>query len=163
MIGRMVFVVFCAAVAVFPQNKDDYQTTDGQKSGSLLDPSRFSVRNSVSFGALSSSGVNGLQTQSMYATMLQYKFAAPVTLNLNFALPIHSTFDQSRNLTQNNLQSLDYFKSMPIEASLSWQPTQNTLFQLSVMKGSSNYLNDYYGMYRSPWDGFSPGFDRRRP
>lgn len=161
MIGRMVSIILCAGIAAFAQNKDDYQTTDGQKNSSLLDPSRFSIRNSVSFGALSNSGVTGLKTQSMYSTMMQYKFAAPVTLNLNFALPIHSTFDQSRNLTSNNLQSLDYFKSMPFEASLSWQPTQNTLFQLSVMKGSGNYLNDYYGMYRHPWDPFYPGFDRR--
>jgi hypothetical protein len=152
-----------SCIAVSAQSKDDFQTSGEQKStsASLFDPSRFTIRNSVSFGAMSSSGVNGLQSQSMYATMMQYKFAAPVTLNLNFALPIHSTFQQSSNFTPNNLQSLDYFRSMPFEASLSWQPTQNTLFQLSVAKGTYNYLDNYYGMYRRPWDPFYTGFERR--
>jgi hypothetical protein len=156
MIGRVAIIMLCAGIVASAQNKDDFKTGNDQKSGSFLDPSRFSIRNSVSFGAMSGSGMNNLQTQSMYTTMMQYKFTAPVTLNLNFALPIHSTFAASQNLTPNNLQSLDYFRSMPFEASLSWQPTQNTMFQLSIMKMGSNYsyLNDHYGLFRNDWDSF---------
>ncbi len=101
---------------------------------------------------MSGSGASGLKSQSLYSTMMQYRFNAPVTLNLNFGLPIHSTFSPSRNLSAGNLQSLDYFKSMPIEMSLYWQPSKNTLFQLSVQKSSwdngyySGYFNDMY-----PW------------
>ncbi|MBN1307067.1 MAG: hypothetical protein JXA18_04060, partial [Chitinispirillaceae bacterium] len=106
----LFMAIIVGASAVFAQNEDAYTTGDEQKSVSLLDPSRFDIRHSVSFGAASGSGVNGLKSQSMYATMMQYRFTAPVTLNLNFALPIHSTFSSGRNLTPNNLQSLDYFK-----------------------------------------------------
>ena len=152
---KMFIIMVLSAVFIFSQNEDAYKTKDEQKSTSLLDPSRFSIRHSVSFGAMSSSGVNGLKSQSLYATMMQYQFTAPVTLNLNFALPIHSTFSSAQNLTANNLQSMDYFKNMPFEMSLNWQPTKNTLFQLSIVKTSQDYLYNYYNMYRDPWDPFA--------
>ncbi|MBN1577708.1 MAG: hypothetical protein JW913_14205 [Chitinispirillaceae bacterium] len=153
----MFIAIVVSAIAVSAQNEDAYKTKTGDElqGTSLLDPSRFDVRHSVSFGAMSSSGVNGLKSQSMYATMMQYRFAAPVTLNLNFALPIHSTFSSAQNLTPNNLQSLDYFKSMPFEMSLNWQPTKNTFFQLSIVKPSQDYMYNYYNGYQNPWNAFS--------
>ncbi len=153
---RIVFFVtwiILASITVFSQSKDAYQNGEEQKSVSLLDPSRFSIRHSLSFGAVSGSGVNDIRSQSLYTTMMQYRFTAPVTLNLNFSLPIHSTFSQTGNLTANNLQSLDYFKNMPFEASLNWQPTKNTLFQLSIVKAPGDYYS-YYDAYRNRWDPF---------
>lgn len=159
--SKILLITVFSVIAVFSQNEDAYKTKDEHKSASLLDPSRFSIRHSVSFGAMSSSGVNGLKSQSMYATMMQYQFTAPVTLNLNFALPIHSTFSSAQNLTPNNMQSMDYFKSMPIEMSLNWQPTKNTLFQLSIVKQSRDYLFNYYDIYRDTWDPFSRMYFRQ--
>jgi hypothetical protein len=146
-------VIILSGIAVIAQDKDAYAAGDAKKGG-LFDPSRFTVHNSISFGAASNAGIKGMETQSLYTTMMQYQFVAPVTLNLNFGLPIHSTFSSSQNLSVNNLQSLDYFKNMPIEMALSWQPTKNTFFQLSFVKQSRNYLSNYYGMYQQPWGQF---------
>ena len=137
---------------VFSQSEDAYSTGDTEKkSVGLLDPSRLTIHNSVSFGAMSGAGSNGLQSQSLYTTMMRYQFAAPVTLNLNFGLPIHSTFSSGQNLTSDNLQSLDYFKSMPIEMSLQWQPTDNTMLQLHFIKApAGGYFYNNFGY--DEWD-----------
>jgi hypothetical protein len=147
-------LVTLAVSTLFAQDKDAYSSSDNaKKSGLLLDPSRFTVQNSVSFGAMSSGGNSSLQSQSLYTTMMRYQFAAPVTLNLNFSLPIHSTFSSTQNLTSGNLQSLDYFKSVPFEMSLAWQPAKNMLLQFSIVKPGTNgfYSSGYSGMYH-PWN-----------
>lgn len=144
--SRTLFLVLFILSAAYSQNKDAFTTSDEKKGGGLFDPSRFSIHHSLSFGAMSSSGVSNLQSQSLYTTMMQYQFTAPVTLNLNFGLPIHSTLSSAENLTAGNLQSLDYFKSMPMEMSLSWQPTQNTLLQFNIVKApaGSYFYNNYW-------------------
>lgn len=147
------FVMLLVAGIVYAQDKSAYQTPDEQKSTGLLDPSRLTVQNSISFGAMSNgSSASGLQSQSLYTTMMRYRFVAPVTLNLNFGLPIHSSFSSAQNLSTNNLQSLDYFKSMPFQMSLDWQPTDNMMFRLSIMKAPANnfFYNEGYGN----WDPF---------
>ncbi len=86
-----------------------------------------------------------LQSQSLYSTMLQYRFNAPVTVSLNFGLPIHSTISSAQNLNSNNLQSMEYFKNMPLSASFTWQPTDKMIFQLNVERNTySNLFFDYY-------------------
>jgi hypothetical protein len=166
---RMLLLVVLASISINAQSEDAYASTDGEQGTTkLFDPSRLSVRHSLSFGAFSgASGMSDLKSQSLYTTMMQYQFTAPVTLNLNFGLPIHSTFSQANNLNATNLQSLDYFKSIPFEVSLNWQPTETTQFQISIFKGSSSgYYPNYYGygyygdMYR-PWDSFNH-FDAHR-
>jgi hypothetical protein len=151
---KIFFLVVLSAGIVFAQSEDAYTTKDDQKNGSLFDPSRFSIHHSLSFGAMSGTNAAGLKSQSMYATMMQYQFTAPVTLNLNFGLPIYSTFSSAQNLTPNNLQSLDYFKNMPFEMSLNWQPTRNTLLQFSIVKPGQDFMSNYYNRYSSPWDPF---------
>jgi hypothetical protein len=54
----------------------------------------------------------------------------------------------SQNLTAQNIKSADYFKNMPIEASLAWKPTDNLFFQLSFVHAPGNY---YYDNYYSPF------------
>ncbi len=135
----LFILIFCSTVIA--QTKDAYETDNTSKKG-LLDPSHFSMHNSVSLG-MASSGSSGLKSQSLYSTMLQYKFHAPVTVNLNFGLPIHSTISSAQNLNVNNLQSMEYFKNMPISASFSWQPTEKMLFQFNFERNT--YNNSYYG------------------
>lgn len=133
---------------LFAQDKDAFSTDDSKKTG-LFDPSRLTVQNSVSFGAMSSGFSSKLQSQSLYTTMMRYQFTAPVTLNLNFSLPIHSTFSPMQNLTSNNMQSLEYFKSMPFEMTVAWQPTRNTSVQFSILKtGAGDMFSGNYGGYR---------------
>ena len=141
-------IFLCAlliAISSQAQTEDAYQTDDTQQKTGLTDPSRLSINHALSFGAASYSGYSGLKSQSLYSTMMQYRFMAPVTLNLNFGLPIHSTFSSAQNLTADNLQSLDYFKSIPFDFSLTWQPSEKLMMRFSVVKQSYSdfYYNDY--------------------
>jgi|GEM_PF-1511890 len=143
---QTVIIVSLLFSISFAQTESAYDTDNGSTAAKkgMLDPSRFSMQNSLSFGM--ASGMNSssnLKSQSLYTTMLQYQFAAPITVNLNFGLPIHSTVSSAQNLTSSNLQSLDYFKSMPLSASLTWQPTANMQFQLNIERNT--YSNYFYG------------------
>lgn len=146
-----IIMVVCLLFSVSAQDQNAYNSSTSQKSIGLFDPSRISIQHSLSFGMASASGVSNLKSQSLYTTMLQYRFTAPVTMNLNFSLPIHSTFSSSQNLTPNNLSSFEYFKNMPFNFSLNWQPTQNLQFLLNVSRLTAN---SYY------WDNHYYGFDQ---
>lgn len=131
------------------QTADDYG--DNHQTASLLDPSRLTVQNSVSFGA-AGSGSSSLKSQSLYSTMMQYQFSSPVTMNLNFSLPLHSTFSPSQNMTSENMQSLEYFKSMPWDVSLTWRPLQSMQMKLSVVHQTESqfqrqFLNSGYDLF----------------
>lgn len=104
---------------------------------SLLDPSKFLINHSVSFGMSSSSQWSGLKSQSLYTTMMTYKVSEPVTLNLNFSLPIHSSFSSSMNLNHENIESLEYFKSMPFDASVIWSPSENLHMKFTIGRSPS--------------------------
>ncbi|MBN2188331.1 MAG: hypothetical protein JW699_02665 [Chitinispirillaceae bacterium] len=138
--------LFC--FPVLSQTKADYgetQAGDSSKLFGFIDPARLSVSHSMSFGMLSG-GSSSIQSQSFYSTMLQYRFAAPVTLNLNFGLPIHSTFSPHQNLTGENMQSLNYFKNIPFDVSFTWKPSERFFFNLSVVNYPS-YYGHGYGMF----------------
>ena len=162
MTKRIIIAIFlaAAATAVSAQSERAYDAggsgfgsggSSGSASGDtakyagLLDPSRVKVNHAMSFMA-GGSQMSSVKSQSVYSTMVQYQFNAPVVLSLNFDMPIHSTFNQYNNLTQDNLQSLDYFRNMPIDASISWFPTQNFMMRLSVIKmpESGYYYNSFY-------------------
>jgi len=148
----IITVAFATAAPLFAQSVDAYDLGGSYFSGSdssvgLLDPSRFKVSHAMSFVA-GGSRFADVKSQSIYSTMLQYKFNAPVVLSLNFNMPIHSTFNQYSNLTTDNLSSLDYFRNMPIDASVTWMPKENLLFRVSVIKQpDAGYF--YNGLYAS--------------
>lgn len=142
----LIITLVCISY-IFAQTKDAYNGNES-KSGGFLDPSHFSINHSISFGAASTDlGFSSVKSQSLYTTMLQYKFNAPVTLNLDFGLPIFSTFSSTQNLTTQNIKSLDYFKSMPFDFSLSWQPLQNCYLQFRVCKYTEDPLTSQYYPY----------------
>lgn len=140
----------------YSQTVEAYNDDDSeQKKTGFLDPSKFSMNHNVSFGMASSSQYSGLQSQSLYTTMMTYQFSQPVTLNLNFGLPIHSSMNSAHNLSYDNVQSLDYFKNMPLSASLTWQPSENFAIQVGVMRNTgAAYYNNPYSMFNSPY--YSP-------
>jgi len=156
-IALTLFSAFAAPL--FAQSVDAYDLggsgfAGGDSSTGLLDPSRLKVSHSMSFMA-GGSRADDVKSQSLYSTMVQYKFNAPVVLSLNFNMPIHSTFNQYNNFTSDNLSSLDYFRNMPIDASIAWMPAQNLLFKVSVIKMPENgYF--YNGSY--PADRFYRGW-----
>jgi len=148
--SAVLAIAFATAAPLFAQSADAYDLggsyfTGGDSATGLFDPSRFKVNHAMSFMA-GGSRFADVKSQSFYSTMLQYKFDAPVVMRLNFNMPIHSTFNQYNNLTTDNLSSLDYFKNMPIDASIEWMPSQNLMFRVSVIKQpDAGYY--YNGMY----------------
>jgi len=136
----VISAVVVSACMVYGQTQQAYEQDENPSSKGLLDPSRFTVHQAVSFG-VSSGTSSDLRSQGLYSTMLQYKFAQPVTLNLNFGLPIFSTYSSTSNLNYDNIKSADYFKSMPYDISLTWKPLDNFLMRLSV---SRRTWEDYY-------------------
>ncbi|MDR2693452.1 MAG: hypothetical protein LBB74_04460 [Chitinispirillales bacterium] len=138
------------AAPLFAQSVDAYDIgssyfSGGDSSTGLLDPSRLKVSHAMSFMA-GGSDVADVKSQSVYSTMIQYKFNAPVVMSLNFNMPIHSTFNRYNNFTTDNLSSLDYFRNMPIDASIAWMPTQNLMLRVSVIKQpEAGYF--YNGLY----------------
>ncbi len=136
------------AVSLAAQTEQAYEEDEAVESRSLLDPSRFSIHHSLSFG-MAGSSTDNLKSQSLYTTMIQYRFAKPVTLNLNFGLPIHSTYNDARNMSWENVESLEYFKNMPFDVSLSWQPRDDMLLRLRVSR--RNFEDYYYGLMNSPY------------
>ena len=159
-----VSIILAVAVSALAQSEGAYEVgdfgglpspQDGEAASvGLLDPSRFSVNHSMSFMA-GGSRVADVKSQSVYSTMFQYRFNAPVVLSLNFDMPIHSTFNPYNNFTADNLSSLDYFRNMPIDATIAWQPAQNFMLRVSVIRQpESSYF--YNGFYRS--DRFFRGF-----
>ncbi|MBN1130707.1 MAG: hypothetical protein JXA71_17090 [Chitinispirillaceae bacterium] len=153
-INIFVLSILSSSLLVAAQTQDAYNSGENAEKPSpgLLDPSRFDISHSMSFGMASGTGSASLQSQSFYSTMMQYRFTAPVTLNLNFAMPIHSTWSQHQNLSSDNLQSLDYFKNMPFDVSLSWKPSDRFQFNLSIMH------NPYYNGYGQEYGMFDYGF-----
>jgi hypothetical protein len=150
----LALVVF--VIPVSSQTQQAYGSSGGDtEPAGLLDPSRFSIHHSVGFG-MSTTGESGLKSQSLYATMMQYKFNKPVTLNLNFGLPIHNSLNSDQNLTQENIESLSYFENMPFDVSLTWQPRDNFLMRFSVSKRSYGDMlyerDDPFGYSRRLYD-----------
>lgn len=151
----VISIIAGMSIVANAQTVEAYQDTKSKDGKSFFDPSKLTVNHSLAFGMSSSSQQSGLQSQSLYSTMLTYQFSQPLTLGLNFSLPIHSTYNSNLNLTPDNVQSLDYFKNLPFDAHLRWQPTENFAMQISIIRntGTSPYYFQPFGQspYRFGW------------
>ncbi|MGD9200786.1 MAG: hypothetical protein PVI26_04410 [Chitinispirillia bacterium] len=148
--GVVILIILIFSMG-FSQTIESFENNNDNKKTGLFDPSRLSINHSVSFGMSSSSNQSGIKSQSLYSTMMTYKFSKPITLNLNFSLPIHSTYYSKHNLTPDNVESLEYFKNMPIDASVLWQPTEKFSMKLSIQR---NIYADYFARpFSSYYDG----------
>jgi hypothetical protein len=138
--GAIIVLLFACLAG--GQDAQSYKSTGDSLKGGFLDASRFSIHNSLSFGMASASGYS-LQSQGLYSTMLSYRVSQPITLNLNFGFPLFSTFSAGQNLTSQNITSAEYFRNMPLAASLSWKATDNMFFLLSVEHVPEGYYSDF--------------------
>ncbi len=145
--SKAFLVVFSASVCVFSQTKEAYNQTQDSLKGGIFDASRFSIRHTLSFGMGTAAG-SSMQSQGLYSTLLTYQFSQPLTLRANFGFPLFSTFSPFSTPNQKNLSSMDYFRNMPIDVSLSWKPTQNLYFQLNVVR---NPQYDYFSGMMYPF------------
>jgi hypothetical protein len=140
--SAVAVIVLLFTCLAFGQDAQAYTSTGDSIKGGLLDRSRFSIHNSLSFGMGAASGYS-LQSQGLYSTMLTYKVSEPITLNLNFGFPLFSSFNATQNLNSQNITSAEYFKNMPLAASLSWKPTDNMFFLLSFERMPGGYYSDF--------------------
>ena len=151
----------CAAsMTLYAQSERAYSDDNSSSITKLIDPSRLTVNHSLNFD-MGGSSASDLKSQSMYTTMMRYQFNAPITLSFNFGMPIHSTLASEHNFTQDNLQSMDYFKNMPLSASLSWKPSDNLFLNFSVSRQSTQhrYQSDLFPASRHFNDLFYRGID----
>lgn len=146
-IGVILLSITSLAVS---QTVEAYDESEEEKGKGFFDPSRLTVNHALSFGMFSSAQTSGLKSQSLYTTMMTYKFSQPVTLNVNFGFPIHSTFSSEMNLNPDNIESLDYFKNMPFDASLLWQPSEKFAMQIRVIRNPA-YYSPFSSSYYSPF------------
>lgn len=154
MVEISLLLILVTTATVFSQTAAAYDDGDSDKKLKLFDKERLNVNHSLSFGMSSSDATNGLMSQSLYTTMLKYQFSKPVTVKLNFGLPIHNTFDSQTSLNSENIKSADYFRNIPFDASITWQPTERLQMHISVMRdptyGPSMFRDGYY--HRSIFD-----------
>jgi len=156
-------ILFCMISLAIGQTVDAYDENKKEEGKTFFDPSKFSVNHMVSFGMSSSSQYSGMKSQSLYTTMMAYQFSKPVTLNLNFSLPIHSTYSSEFNLNAENIESLEYFKNMPLDAHLTWQPNENFAVQFSIIRNTGAnpyYHSPFYSPYSSHYSPYSLMRDR---
>lgn len=147
----ITLLILVSSLTTFAQQQATSSTTTattltnstGNTLFGILNPSRLAVNHSVSFGMSSSSGVSGLQSQSLYTTMLSYQFSAPLTLHVDLGFPIFSSHSMSQNLSAQNFKSADYFKSMPFDASLTWKPAENFLMKITVARNTTDPFSNY--------------------
>ncbi|NLE02125.1 MAG: hypothetical protein GX640_19870 [Fibrobacter sp.] len=156
---KILTVIISIVFFSFAQTKDAYDS-EYEKGAGLFDPSRLTIQHSLSFGMASTSGISNMKSLSQYTTSLQYQFIAPVTLNLNFSLPIHSTFSSVNNMSVSNIQSLEYFKNIPFDVSLTWKPSENVNFSINVARYTEgSYFAD--GFYPFTTGYYSHRLNRR--
>lgn len=153
-ISATLFAILLICTTAFSQTEAAYEDGEGEKRLKLFDKERLTVNHSLSFGMSSSPVTDGLMSQSLYTTMLKYQFSKPVTVKLNFGLPIHNTFDTQTSLNSDNIKSADYFRNIPFDASITWKPTERLMMHISVMRdpttGPSMFRDGYY--HRSIFD-----------
>ena len=146
-----LFFIAVLACAGFGQNADDSNKVIVKDSAydGLIGIKKLTVNHMLSFEAGTGSWNGGVATQGMYTTMLTYRFSRPVTLNLDFGFPIMSSWNSSQNFNAKNIQSLEYFRNMPINMSMTWQPRDNLLFQFSVVHAPGYGAYGYYDPFSS--------------
>jgi hypothetical protein len=147
---KLVAVAAMCCAAVWAQTADSYLPAKDSSKAGLLDASKFSINHSVSFGMSSASG-SSMKSLGLYSTMLSYRFSQPVTLHMNFGFPLYSSYSPMANPSANSLRSMEYFKNMPMDFTLSWQPRDNLLLQMSVIRAPQDY---FYSPYYFPGNRF---------
>lgn len=137
-IVAIIIMIICMVGISNAQTEAAYHETKDEKQSKLFNKDRLTVNHALSFGMSSSSNTSGLMSQSLYATMLKYQFSKPVTVEVSFGLPIHNTYDPLASLNSDNIQSADYFRNIPFDASITWQPTERFMMNFSIIRDASN-------------------------
>jgi hypothetical protein len=115
---------------------------------SLLNPNRFSMRQSYSVGFSSSS--YGSQSAGLYLNTISYRLADPLTLtaDIGFHTPFHSTIGP--NAGGFGSPGLGSSFVLP-HVGLEYRPSENSTLSLHFFNGP-DAVKAYGHSLRSPWD-----------
>ncbi len=123
--------------------------SDSHNGFSLLDPNRFSMRQSYSVGF--SSGGGASYSSGVYLNTLSYQLANPLILRMDVGMhtPFYSSIPgtgDSRNFS-NHLQSASFI--MP-HIGLEYRPSENSVFSLQWFNGEDAWkAYGPFGPYRT--------------
>ncbi|MCB9357106.1 MAG: hypothetical protein H6508_04160 [Calditrichaeota bacterium] len=120
----------------------------------LLDPSRMKMSHSVSFGYASLGGTG--VSRGLYMNRIDYQLAKPLMLTTHLGYQ----FQPSGPAEWNPATTGQDFVGA---ADLTWQPTSNALFRLSVAKGMAPSNMYGYSPYGSWGYGYQPWMFPGRP
>lgn len=120
---------------------------------SLMNPNRFSMRQSYSMNF--ASGSFGSQSAGLYLNTLSYKLADPLTLSadVGFYSPLYSS---TGSFSKAGFQDPSMNSSLVLpRIGLEYKPSKNTTLSLQLLNGP-----DAYKAYGSPMDPFASSWFR---
>ncbi|MBL0060254.1 MAG: TonB-dependent receptor [bacterium] len=122
----------------------------------LLDPSRMHMSHSVSMGYVNGGGTS--MSRGLYMNRIDYQISNPLTLTTHLGYQ----FQPSGPAEWNPARTGNDFVGA---ADLTWRPSNNSLFRLSVAKGMSPYYGGlgYSGYGYGNGYGYEPWMFPGRP
>lgn len=130
----------------------EYQGGNSVSGFSLLNPNRFSMRQSYSVNF--ASGSYGSSSAGLYLNTLSYKLADPLTLSadVGFYTPLYSS---TGSLSRRGIQDPRLGSSLVLpHVGLEYRPTKNTTFSLHLINGQDAYKaygGSMFDPFVSPW------------
>lgn len=109
----------------------------------LLDPSRMKMSHQMSFGYANSGGTG--VTRGLYMNRINYQLARPLMLTTHLGYQFQPSGPDEWNPARTGNDFVG-------GADLTWQPSTNSMFKLSVAKGMNPYRGlGYSGYDYDPW------------
>lgn len=118
----------------------------------LLDPSRMNMSHSMSFGYANAGGTG--VSRGLYMNRIDYQIARPLLLTTHLGYQFQPSGPEEWNPAKTGNDFIG-------AADLTWSPTRNSQFRLSVARGMSPYQSMGYGGY-SGYDAYPWMFPGRR-
>lgn len=127
------------------------------KSMSLLDPSRFSMRQE-SVVSYSSSGMSGGNLLGMYINTMEYKFNMPLTMRMKVAYQSNmGSMLGSKSL--NGREGMETGNLFIPSFDLIYQPWKNTFLSFHYRDFSGLQQNGAYGFSANPYSRYARYYD----
>ena len=125
------------------------------KKMSLLDPERFTMKQSYMMNFSSTGGNGGLM--GMYLNTMEYRFNAPLVMRLQVAYQTQTGIVFGNKDGYNGLNNLNQGRLFVPAFDLIYKPFKNTTFGFSYRdySGMANQYNPY-----SPFSGYGYGYGR---
>ncbi|MBK6766846.1 MAG: hypothetical protein IPG71_11210 [bacterium] len=120
----------------------------------LLDPSRMKMSHSVSFGYAAMGGTS--VSRGLYMNRIDYQLARPLLLTTHLGYQFQPSGPAEWNPAQTGTDFVG-------AADLTWEPTANSLFRLSIAHGMAPNSSWGYSPYGASRYGYDSWLYPRRP